>query len=235
MLSKCLPLSRALCVGLVVMGLGLAADVRAGNIVQDADFESADPGALPGDSSFFTSGQSIDGGLWNVTQGTVGVDTDTFFIFAGHKSILLDGDNSGPDSLTQTLATTPGQIYTISFWANSDVPNIFSVTFGGNPVSGAPTSIVQNGFPGADPLSNSSLFVLYTGTAMASSSSTDLTFTVTALPTITSGVSVEIDNVSVAVVPEPSTLTLAAIGAVCTIGCMARRRRVAYECSANPS
>jgi len=225
MLSNYLPLTRAISVGLVMVGLGLAADVRAGNIVQDPDFESADPGAKPGDSNFFTSGQSIDGGLWNVTQGTVGVDTDTFFIFAGHKSILLDGDNSGPDSLTQTLATLPGQLYTISFWANSDVQNLFSVTFGGNPVSGAPSSIVQNGFPGADPLSNSSLFVLYTGTAIASSSSTDLTFTVTALPTVTSGVSVEIDNVSVAAVPEPSTFTLAAIGAVCTLGYVSRRRR----------
>jgi len=225
MLSKYLPLSRALFVALAVVALGLAADARAGNIVQDPDFELADPSANPGDSNFFTSGQSLDGGLWNVTEGTVGVDTDTFFVFAGHKSILLDGDNSGPDSLTQTLATSPGQIYTISFWANSDVPNLFSVTFGGNPVSGAPTSIVQNGFPGSDPLSNSSLFVLYAGTAIASSNSTDLTFTVTALPTLTSGVSVEIDNVSVAAVPEPSTLTLAAIGAVCALGYVSRRRR----------
>jgi hypothetical protein len=199
-------------------GLALAFSpfVQAENIVQNPGFELADPNALPGDLNLFTSGQSIDGGTWFVTEGTVGVDTETSFIFNGRKSVLLDGDNSGPDSLTQTLATTPGQIYTILFWANADVPNVFSVTFGGTPVTGTPTSIAQNGFPGVDPLSNSSLFVLYLGTATATSASTDLTFTTTASPTIDSGVTVEIDNIMVVAgaIPEPSALTLASTGAV---------------------
>jgi hypothetical protein len=130
------------------------------------------------------------------------------------KSILLDGDTSGPDSLTQALATTPGQTYAISFWANSDVANSVAVTFGGSPVSGIPTSVVQNGFPGSDPLSNGSLFVLITGTATAVSSTTDLTITGTAFPIINSGVTIEIDDVSVASVPEPSSFVLAAIGAI---------------------
>jgi hypothetical protein len=199
-------------VGLIFLGLGLAGGARADSIVRDPGFESAATTALPGDTTFFTSGQSIDGGIWNVTQGTVGVDTSTSFIFDGSKSLFLDGDNSGPDSLTQTLATTPGQLYMISFWANADVPNTFSVTFGGATVTGAPTSIAQNGFPGLDPLSNSSLFHLYTATAVATSSSSNLTFTTTAFPTLTSGVSVELDDVSVTAVPEPSTLTLGGLG-----------------------
>ena len=88
------------------------------------------------------------------------------------------------------------------------------------------TTIAQNGFPGSDPLANISLFVLYTATAMANSSSTDLTFTTTAFPTINSGVTVEIDEISVAAgtVPEPSTLTLAAIGAMAILGRFLRRR-----------
>src|SRR4051794_1153475 len=104
--------------GLLLFGCGLVPAVRAGDIVQDGGFESADPGALPGDSNTFNSGLSIDGGFWTVTQGTVGVDTETSFIFAGSKSLLLDGDNSGPDTVSQTLATTPGQLYAIRFWAN---------------------------------------------------------------------------------------------------------------------
>jgi len=222
--------ARPILLGLIAFGLSRAAEARAGNLVQDPGFESADPTALPGDSNLFTSGMSIDGGSWNVTQGTVGVDTLTSFIFDGSKSIVLDGDNSGPDSITQTLATTPGQLYTISFWANADVPNSFSVTFGGATVPGAPTSIAQNGFPGLDPLSNSSFFQLYTATATATSISTDLTFTTTAFPTATSGVTVELDNVSVIAgsVPEPPSLALAVIGAATVAGgAILRRKRIA--------
>jgi len=205
---------------LLLFASGAEPSAWAGNLVQDPGFESADPGALPGDSNLFTSGQSIDGGAWIVTQGTVGVDTETSFIFDGAKSLLLDGDNSGPDSVTQTLATPPGQLYVVSFWANSDVTNTFLATFGGTPITGGPTSIVQNGFPGVDPLSNSALFQLYTGTAMATSSTMDLTFTATAFPTIDSGVSIEIDNISVSAVPEPPAFTLAAIGSIagCLVG-----------------
>jgi hypothetical protein len=213
--------------GLIVVALALTPEARAANIVGDPRFELAAPTALPGDTTFFTSGQSIDGGLWNVTQGTVGVDTSTFFVFDGAKSIVLDGDNSGPDSLTQTLATTPGQLYTISFWANADVPNTFSVTFGGATAASAPTSIAQHGFPGSDPLSNSSLFQFYTATAVATSSSTNLTFTTTAFPTLTSGVTVELDDVSVIAgsVPEPSTLTLAGIGVLALVEVVRRNER----------
>jgi hypothetical protein len=213
---------------LFLLGFSLVPAARAGNIVQDGGFESADPGALPGDSNTFNGGQSIDGGIWTVTQGTVGVDTATSFIFDGNKSLLLDGDNSGPDSISQTLVTTPGQLYAISFWANADVPNSFLVTFGGTPVTGMPTSIAQNGFPGSDPLSNSSQFVLYSGLVMATSTSTDLTFTTTAFPTISSGVTVEIDNVSVSAVPEPPTILLAAVGSAGCLSygyCLRRRAR----------
>ena len=217
-------LFRVAVLGLAMMSFGTLAEVRAGNIALDPGFESADSGALPGDSNVFSSGQSIDGGTWTVTQGFVGVDTATFFVFDGQKSVFLDGDNSGPDSLTQTLATVAGQLYSISFWANADVANVLSVTFGGAPVTGMPTSAPQNGFPGSDPLSNSSQFVLLTGTAMAVSSSTDLTITGTAFPTISSGVTIEIDDVSVASVPEPSSFVLALIGTVGAFGFTRIRR-----------
>jgi hypothetical protein len=44
---------------------------------------------------------SIDGGSWIVTQGTVGVDTENFYVYDGnnYKSVFLDGDAAGPGLL----------------------------------------------------------------------------------------------------------------------------------------
>ena len=129
--------------GLALACFGFNARLYGGNIVVDGDFEAADPNASPGATRPFTLGQSIDGGHWIVTLGTVGVDTQNPFVYAGNKSVLLDGDCVGPDSLTQTLPTKVGQIYTVSFWANADTANSFSVTLGDIKVTGAPTSIAQ--------------------------------------------------------------------------------------------
>lgn len=194
----------------------LSATAYADNIVVDGNFEGADPGVLTSTTDGFDSGSSIDGGSWFVTQGTVAVDTLDQYVFDGNKSVFLDGDG-GPDSLSQTLPTVPGDNYNVSFWANADVPNNFAVTFGGDPVSGAPTSIAQNGFPSDMFLGNSSLFTFYSGTATATSSSSDLTFSSTAFQNDFSGATVELDDVAVSTisptsaVPEPSTLALAAV------------------------
>ncbi len=219
-------LVRPALLGLAVLGLALATGAHAGNIVVDPGFEQADPGAVAppgGTSDYFNSGTSIDGGFWNVTQGSVSVDTDSFYDFAGQKSVGLDGA-TGPNSLTQTLSTVTGQLYAISFWANADGSNTFSVTFGGNPVTGAPTSIAENGFPSSTYLGNSSKFTFYSGTVLATSDSTNLTFTAS-LPAGTT--TVEIDNVSVVAataVPEPSGLVLATIGSLGGLAFAWRRR-----------
>jgi len=186
----------------------LCGNTAYSNIVTDPCFESADPGATPGTTDVFSSGASIDAGFWLVTAGTVGLDTDNLFVFDGHKSIFLS-EGSGADSLTQTLSTIAGQTYDISFWSDADVPNDFSVTFGGLPVTGAPSTIAMHGFPGSG---NAGEFVLYSGTATATSTSTDLVFTTMAFPTSASGVTVELDDVSVSPVssvPEPSGLLTA--------------------------
>jgi hypothetical protein len=214
------------------LGLAFSSGAHAGNIVQDGGFELADPSGVPGGTDYFSSGSSIDGGFWNVTQGVVGVDTQNFFVFDGNKSIFLSpgstsGGAGGPDSLTQTLVTTPGQVYTISFWANADVENTFSATFGGVAVSGAPSIINLNGFPSNVWLGNSGEFTFYSGTAMATGASTDLTLTATGIPGGT-GVTVEIDDVSVtsSIIPEPSSAVLAAIGAIGGLVMLARNRKV---------
>ena len=203
--------------------LALVAHVY-GDILLDGDFEAAAPGAPTGTTSF-TSGNSIDGGPWTVSQGTVDVDTQNLFVYAGNKSVFLDGNGSGPDSLRQTLTAVAGQTYSVSFWANADVPNTFSVTLGGAAVSGAPTSIAVNGFPSATYLGNSGLFTFYSGIVTATSTSEDLVLTATGSPTGGSGVTVEIDSVSVSVIPEPSTFALTAMGAIGGIAYAWRRLR----------
>ncbi len=223
----CFTLVRRTVLGLAFLSFALTSGARAGNIVIDPGFEQADPGAVAppgGTSDYFNQGTSIDGGFWNVTAGSVSVDTDSFYDFAGNKSVGLDGA-SGPNSLTQSLSTVAGQLYTISFWANADGPNSFSVLFGGSSVTGLPSSITANGFPSGTYLGNSAEFMLYTATAFATSNSTALTFTAT-LPAGTT--TVEIDNVSVvaaAAVPEPSALVLAMVGGIGGLAVVLRRRR----------
>ena len=193
----------------LLLSMGLTA---YGDIVVDGNFEGSALGALAGSTVQF-SGSSIDSGAWNVTQGSVGVDTRNFYVYDGNKSIFLNGDSGGPDSLEQTLNTVVGETYTVGFWANADTSNTFSVTFGGLAVNGAPTSILANGFPSTSWLGNSGLFQYYSGTVTATSAISDLVFTATNMGS-GPGVTVEIDDVSVngvsanGSVPEPASIAL---------------------------
>lgn len=117
------------------------------------------------------------------------------------------------DGVSQTLATTPGQTYTISFVANSDDPNnFFEVLFGNQVPIGNPFSITANGFPNAGPNSNAGLFTTYSLTATATSSSTVLTILGQSV-----GVT-EVDNVSVTPAPVPEASTTVSLGLLLTLG-----------------
>ncbi len=207
--------------------------------MQDPRFELADPGASQGSRTPFNGGQTIDGGYWNVTQGKVIVDTQNQWVYDGNKSVYLNAaynasGNNIPGSLTQYLTTVVGQVYQISFWANADVSNTFSVTFGGVQVAGVPSSIAVNFFPNPYPPANpnSGLFTSYSGTAEALSTSTALTLTASSVATSTSlNMTVEIDNVSVtpgasAAVPEPSSLLLTTIVVMASVPIARRGRKL---------
>lgn len=202
---------------LLVFGAGTAA--HAANLVADSGFESATP-----NTPYFT-GQSFDGGAWRVTAGSVFVESGDQYEYAGNNSLNLTYLNPYVNnSVSQTLSTVAGTVYSVSFFANSDTPNTFSLTENGVVVTGIPNTVVQNGFP--NPVSNSQLFVDYIGTFSATSTSTILTFTGLGNPAIGSSFgSVMIDNVSVqsAPTPEPESLVLLLTGMAGVAGAVRRK------------
>jgi len=200
--------------------VGLSISAHASTTIADGGFESA-----AGGTEVF-AGSSIDGGSWNVITGEVYVDSGDPYVFAGNNSVNLTVFN--PDvnnSLEQTLTTTAGQAYTVNFWADAASPNIFSLTENGVTLIGSPASIVDNGFPGA--VTNSSLFVDYSGKFIANSTTTNLVFTADGEPGLgTSGdPSVVIDNVSILATPEPGSIGLMLTG-MAGLGLLAARKRL---------
>jgi hypothetical protein len=197
----------------------------ASNIVVDSGFESA------GGGNTYSAGQSIDGGAWTVGAGTVYVDNLDPYVFDGNNSVNLTGANDfAINSLYQNLSTVVGQEYQVSFWANSDALNAFSLTENGLALSGIPGSIVQNGFPDQiDALGNSSHFVEYSGEFVATSATTDLDFSAIGEPTLTElqngQGSVVIDDTSVSPAPEPGSMVLMLTGIV-GLGLLIARKRL---------
>ena len=206
--------------------VGLSVSAHASTVIADGGFEAA------GGGNVYFAGQSIDGGSWNVTNGAVYIDTLDPYVYAGSNSVNLTLANLYvPNSLEQTLTTTVGQTYTVNFWANSDSANTFSLTENGSALTGSPTSIVDNGFPGT--ITNSSLFVDYTGEFTATSTTTALTFTAPGDPIIgsTDG-SVMIDDVGISATPEPGSIVLTLTGMI-GLGLLAARKRLGRSVFAN--
>ena len=219
-----IPLGATALTTLALVALGLA-PVHAQELVTDGTFEAATPTTLG-----YTLGQSLGDNAFTVASGVVGVDSTTNtngnsrYVFAGNQSLFLTLD-SNVDGVQQTLATTPGQTYTISFAANSDDPNnFFEILFGGRPPAGNPFSITANGYPNTGANSNAGQFTTYSLTATATSSSTVLTILGQSTGTT------EVDNVSVRAAPVPEVSTVASFGLLLALGGLtvaAKRRKAA--------
>lgn len=148
-----------------------AAPARAGggNIVSDGGFEGA------AGNQFYSAnglnGSPTLGDGWAVTQGEVAVlnkNPYAGYAHGGSQGLLLTGDPD-TDALTQTLATTPGADYRLSFYAAGDDPtDTFSVLFGAAPVTDAPVPAGGLGSP-AD-------YTHFVFNVTASGASTALTF-----------------------------------------------------------
>jgi hypothetical protein len=211
----------------------LATQAKA-DLVVDGGFET--PTVPTGGYSDFTTGMSF-GSAWTV-QGTdvaivsttnMGTDV-TANAHSGNQSLDLTGAGTNPaDGVTQTLATTSGTGYTITFWLGR------ADDTGANPrqYSGAASLTLSIGGGAAVSYTNSGVspnmvnWAQETTSFTASSASTTITF-------LASGVAANVqyiglDDVSVnpttvtSAVPEPNTLVLAGIGSL--LVCWAKFRR----------
>jgi hypothetical protein len=121
------------------------------------------------------------------------------------------GAVGSPGGIFQTLATTAGVTYRVSFWLSID--------------SGTPNSMTFNWNGGADELSLTNAagqaFRQYTYFVAATAATTDLRFTIQHNPAYYG-----LDDVSVTAVSAPGSLALAGLALV-AVGAASRRKRAA--------
>ena len=201
-MKRLIPIAASFCFA-AVYGFGT-------NIVADPGFESA---AV----NYYTNTPIGDG--WVVGAGEVVICANNnsncpFDSHSGSQYAILPGVVGTEASLTQTLITSPGQNYTVSFWVENQASNLLSLQFGGSTL-----------FSGALP--NTNAYQLFTYSASATSASTMLDFSVT---NVSGGIFL-LDDVSVTAnatgTPEPSSgrMTLIALVALAAGGVAWSRSR----------
>lgn len=162
--------------------LGSAHIATAQNIVQDPGFE----GAIANNNISYNAPAFIGDGVWQVTSGEVAIYKDTGKHSGSQYAAIY---TSGVSSLSQSLVTTPGATYDLSFYAQEFFSgDTFAVTFDGITIPGIPSTLPanQNGY------------TLYTATGLLASGGT------TALVFSGSSPSGEINLDDVSVTPQPS-------------------------------
>jgi PEP-CTERM motif len=166
-----------------------ALSARAQNLVLNPGFETGD----------FTSWTNNSGG--NFVNGA-NAHTGTYSAWMG--AVGSDG------SFQQSIATTPGQLYNVSFWLQSPggTPNDLSASF-----AGVTFYTITNA--GAFP------YTLESGNITATSTSSLLLFSARQDPSYWN-----LDDVDVHAVPEPGTVGLVALGALGLVGAVRKRQSV---------
>lgn len=156
------------------------------NLLSNPGFETGDftDWTLTGNTDFAGVSSSFDG--FSPLAGT-------YFAFLG--PVGSDG------FISQTVATTPGTDYTISWYLGSDgsIPNDFSVTFDGIQV-----------FSAANLASTAGQYIHYSVSAPTADAFTTVTFGFRNDPGY-----LALDNTSVSTVPEPSGIFLLGAGWAC--------------------
>jgi hypothetical protein len=188
---------------LLALTAGLAMKAPASSILSDGGFET--PNVTPGASQYTTN---LGDGFWNVTQGGIQIFNTAIgegaVPHSGNQFAYLDDGNT-PNTLSQTLATTVGQSYVVSYWVADNDPNSLVVNFGD-----------QNLFTGLAPtlgVGAAGDYVNATFIVTADAPSTNLTFTGQWLG-FDGDYGTILDDVSVtaASAPEPATLAFSASG-----------------------
>lgn len=218
---------------------------RAGQII-DGGFET--PPATSGGFTQYFTGQTIGGASgWTVLGKDVLVIDRGYSEPSGSSSTLSFNPNSGnnalditgagntspSDGITQTVATTIGQSYDLSFFVGRALgdPNdsrylgtaTVVLTIGDGPTTS---------YTATDGVRGQITFTRFVTSFVATGATTAITFTNGTLPpgTDANGDPVGsnyagLDDVELVATPEPSTLTSAGIALALTLGCGAYRRR----------
>lgn len=131
-------------------------------------------------------------------------------VHSGHYAAEIAGIPSRPDTLSQTVATTAGQTYDLSFWRfqPSAVSNSLTLTWNG-------TTVFSELNTGSQPYQNFSANVVGTG------SDTLVFNSVSQIATYLDDVSLN----AISAVPEPSTIVGALTAGVIVLGHSWRKRR----------
>ncbi len=178
------------------------------NLVQDGDFEQAD--TTQPTYNLFTPFDTH----WVITQGDVGIFSaasgDANYVYDGSNSLYLTPDLSGTSQIAQGLATTPGQAYTLSFYANDSTGgnNLLTVDFGNTVVSGGAIAVPAGSTP--------SDYTHYVFNVTASSAFTGLAFSADNDNVNVIG----LDDISVTPgsAPVPEASTTASLGLMLALG-----------------
>lgn len=180
---------------LLLVGAGQA---RAGNLVLNGGFDANTPAdTAPLD---WTLTLAASGPGFFVAPGLTNRPLSYTYVSAPNVA-NFGATGAFDDTLSQTLSTTPGAIYTLSYdlaHNETDSANDFSVSWGGSVIPG---SVLVNAAEFA--------FTVYSFTVTATSTSTVLSFSGREVPA-----EYGLDNVSVTqnVIPEPASLSLLGIG-----------------------
>lgn len=220
-------------VGAAIGGAFLASPVCAANLIVDGSFE--DPTVTAGSFTLFSTGQTFGAGApWTVVGvggGNVGIVSTTFvqngisFLAEnGNQWIDLTGITQSPaEGVQQTIATTIGQQYSLSFYVGNvnNVGGIFGTTSTVDvDINGSQILAAENS---CTTCTSTLTWQLFTTTFTASSASTVLAFLNGDPSNDTSN---GLDNITVNATPLPAALPLFAtgLGAMGLFGWRRKRR-----------
>ena len=197
--------------------VGCATASHAQELVSDGGFEAAITGITTG---------SLGDGAWTTAQGAIDVFSGSTLANTGSKSVQLT-NNTSANALTQSLATTTGQQYTLSFFVVSDTgADPFTVLFGGQTVTATPA---PKTFPALGTANGTYIREAFVVTAL--SNNTALRFQATyggggsSYGTLLDDVSVRL--FTPAVTPEPGSVAMMVGMGVTGAGFLVRRRKAA--------